>query len=88
MTDQNSTDPDARLAFEPLVRDFDLVEVQLPYDKWDLLQRERRPSLSDEARAWLDRWNAWDFACSPMEDEDRRLIRLGHYLGWSHSADR
>ena len=81
-------DVKARLGFEPLVSDFDLMEVQLPYDKWDMLQKERRPSLSDEARAWLDKWNVWDFACSPMDDAERRLIRLGHYLGWFHRSDR
>jgi len=83
-----SNDGETRLGFEPLVSDFTLDEVQLPYDQWDKLQRDRLPLLSDEARLWLGRWNAWDFACSPMDDDKRRLIRLGHYLGWYHSSAR
>jgi hypothetical protein len=83
-----TTNADGATRLEPNVSDFNLMEVRLPYDEWDLLQKEKRPSLSDEARAWLDRWNAWDFACSPMDDAERRLIRLGHYMGWFHCSDR
>jgi hypothetical protein len=83
-----SNDVDGAHRLEPLGSDFSLDEVRLPYDKWEKLQRERRSSLSAEARTWLDKWDMWDFACSPMADEERRLIRLGHYLGWFHYSDR
>lgn len=73
---------------EPLASDFSPAEVQLPYLQWDEIQRTRRASLGGDVRTWLDKWNQWDFANSPMDDEKRRLIRLGHYLGWLHSADR
>jgi hypothetical protein len=68
--------------------DFTLEEINLPYDKFNDLQMARYPILSDEARDWLNAWIRWDLACSPMNDENRRFIRMGHYLGWMHSIDR
>ena len=61
-------------------------ELCLPYNKWNELQEGRRERLREDVCAWLDQWNAWDLACSPMSDEKRRLIRLGHYLGWFHAC--
>lgn len=40
------------------------------------------PTISPEDDEWLNAWELWDLACSPMQDEERKLIRYGHYLGW------
>ncbi len=57
-------------------------ELQLPYTQWKALIEARRKSLSPVVRRWLGEWTAWDLACSPMDDANRRQIRYGHYLGW------
>ena len=35
-----------------------------------------------DVREWLSDWGSWDLACSPMNDNERKFIRYGHYLGW------
>jgi hypothetical protein len=56
------------------------AELTLPYDQWcDLLKWH---PLNDEDYLWLADWNAYDLACSPMDDNERRFIRYGHHLGW------
>lgn len=57
-------------------------ELLLPYDEWHKLANERRDTLRPATRDWLYAWGRWDLACSPMDDEKRRQIRYGHYLGW------
>lgn len=37
---------------------------------------------SSDLQEWLNAWNAWDFACSPLNDSERKQIRYGYYLGW------
>lgn len=41
-----------------------------------------RDELTEDESKWLDSWEEWDLACSPMDDAQRCLIRYGHYLGW------
>jgi hypothetical protein len=57
-------------------------ELQLRYTEWKALSNARRKRLSPGVLEWLARWQLWDLACSPMDDEQRRRIRYGHYLGW------
>lgn len=57
-------------------------ELTLPYKEWCTLVRERYPQLSTEVKEWLRKWDDWDLALSPMNDDNRRYIRRGHYLGW------
>jgi hypothetical protein len=38
--------------------------------------------LNATERQWLYQWELWDLACSPMDDNERRFIRYGHYLGF------
>lgn len=45
-----------------------------------------RPQLAKCEIEWLDAWDAWSLACSPMDDDLRRRIRYGHYLGWADHA--
>jgi hypothetical protein len=59
-------------------------ELTLGYTEWKRLVEKRRKQLAPEVRQWLGRWQSWDLACSPMDDNERRLIRYGHYLGWWH----
>jgi hypothetical protein len=62
--------------------DFEPDELQLRYSEWKTLVEARRAHLEPEVREWLDDWQLWDLACSPMNDDERRRIRYGHYLGW------
>lgn len=55
-------------------------DVMLPYNEFKARMDEIKPNGVD--REWLDEWESWDFACSPMDDNERKLIRYGHYLGW------
>lgn len=59
-------------------------ELQLGYTAWKALSESLRPRLAPSVRSWLAEWQLWDLACSPMDDNERRLIRYGHYLGWLH----
>lgn len=57
-------------------------ELMLGYNDWKPLSEARLKHLLPDVRAWLHAWKRWDLACSPMDDNERRLIRYGHYLGW------
>lgn len=57
-------------------------ELKLNYTEWTALVEQRRKHLSPGARLWLSDWSIWDLACSPMSDEERPMVRYGHYLGW------
>lgn len=59
-------------------------ELLLDYAAWSDLSEHRKKHLSADAREWLGAWTLWDFACSPMDDSERRLLRYGHWLGWWH----
>ncbi|MCC6506369.1 MAG: hypothetical protein IT475_13095 [Aquimonas sp.] len=62
-------------------------ELTLGYTEWKQLENERRKHLAPNVRQWLGQWNLWDLACSPMDDNERRQIRYGHYLGWWHREE-
>ena len=62
--------------------DFTPDELQLPYSEWKKLSEARRAKLEPEVSQWLNEWCLWDLACSPMNDDERRRIRYGHYLGF------
>ncbi|EZP75015.1 hypothetical protein H839_15983 [Parageobacillus genomosp. 1] len=54
-------------------------DLLVPYSKW----REINPEeLTNEEREWYREWESHDLSVSPMSDEERKLIRYGHYLGW------
>ena len=60
----------------------ELLASYLDWKKYsDAVEHKLRP----ETREWLYEWRMWDLACSPMNDDDRRRTRYGHYLGW-HAA--
>jgi hypothetical protein len=67
---------------EPQRDGFTPDELRLGYLEWKPLSEERKPYLAERIRRWLADWEIWDFACSPMNDDERRMIRYGHYLGW------
>lgn len=66
---------------------FSLDELTLPYGKWKALSEERLPQLDPAARRWLYAWNAWDLAANARNDDERRIERRGHYLGWFDAQD-
>ena len=55
-------------------------DVMLSYTGFKSRMLEIKPS--GKYRDWLNEWENWDLACSPMDDNERKLIRYGHYLGW------
>jgi len=55
-------------------------DVLLPYSEFKTRMVELNPVGKD--REWLNEWESWDLACSPMDDNERKLIRYGHHLGW------
>lgn len=61
--------------------------LRLPYDEWVSWLREHRDGLNVDQLLWLAAWSKWDLACSPMDDEHRRQIRYGHYLGFVHANE-
>jgi hypothetical protein len=63
---------------------FSTNELQLPYAEWKALAevRGKHPQLHPEVRKWLHAWRLHDLMSSPMDDDQRRVMRYGHYLGW------
>lgn len=57
-------------------------ELQLNFTAWSALVDSRRKDLDPNVREWLGRWRTWDLFSSPMDDNERRMIRYGHHLGW------
>lgn len=57
-------------------------ELQLSYTKFKALADSRKSTLDDEVKKWLWEWDRYDFATSPRDDDERRLIRYGHFLGY------
>lgn len=60
-----------------------IPHLRLNYTEWTRFVQENEATLSSEDKEWLRIWGGWDLACSPMDDEHRRLIRFGHYLGFT-----
>lgn len=63
-------------------RGFTPQELKLGFIEWTALIKSCRRHLSLDMRAWLADWTLWDLACSTMFDNERPLVRYGHYLGW------
>jgi len=62
-------------------------ELQLPYDEWERLVSQVVSTLAIQEIRWLDSWQAWDLACSSMDDDKRRYIRYGWYMGYIAKQD-
>lgn len=56
--------------------------LMLDYLSFNKLCKEKRNLLSSDVYAWLVSWEMLDLSLSPMDDEKRKLLRYGHYLGW------
>lgn len=57
-------------------------KLLLPYLEWKDYINNIKNELDKETLKWLKEWELWDLACSPMDDNERKLIRYGHHLGW------
>lgn len=68
-----------------MIDDFTPGELQANYT--DFVELCKAKKLNPGAHRWLSAWTLWDLACSPMDDDDRRRIRYGHYLGFFARAD-
>lgn len=60
-------------------------DLLLPYGGWEKRVTEVR--LMESEKRWLHAWNLHDLFTSPMDDEQRRYIRYGHYQGWFDALD-
>ncbi len=57
-------------------------ELLLPEDSWRELLR--KSILSAPLKKWLVEWSqVVERANSPMDSDERKLLRYGHYLGWN-----
>lgn len=54
-------------------------ELLLSFTEFKRLDKSK---LNKETLKWLIEWNIHDLAVSPIDDEQRKYIRYGHYLGW------
>lgn len=63
-------------------------ELSLPSREWNALLKQIGADLAEEERTWLNAWDSLNLAWSPMLDERRQLLRLGHYLGWFDRKER
>ncbi len=57
--------------------------LKMDYLDFQCFCLNNRHRLSPEEQAWLNEWESWDLACSPMDDNERKLIRYGHRLGYN-----
>lgn len=64
-------------------------QLKLNYNEFRLLmlKLKNEGKLNALDSEWLARWEAWNLACSPMDDSARGLIRFGHYLGFVHARE-
>ena len=62
-------------------------ELLLSYDSFQSLVEQIKPYLSKADDYWLLTWERIDLARSPMDDNNRRWLRYGHYLGWFNYDD-
>ena len=61
--------------------------LDLSYSEFKEWVHKNEKNLSKDDRLWLNRWDSWDMACSPMDDSERRQIRYGHFLCWFDGRD-
>lgn len=54
----------------------------LSYNEWKNFIHKEQKYFSFKAKDWLNEWNRLDLSLSPMDDEERKHMRYGHYLGW------
>ena len=55
-------------------------ELLLGYTDWQ--EFLKTAEFSKNEKKWLGEWETYDLAASPRDDNERRFIRYGHYLGW------
>ncbi len=67
---------------------FNYSQLTSDYSDWKNIVELSRKNLNNDMKEWLSSWELWDLACSPMSDEERKLIRYGHHLGWFHNNER
>lgn len=65
-----------------MLESFKPSELLSSYPEFKKISENRKKTLNKETKKWLKEWELWDLACSPMDDNERKLIRYGHYLGW------
>ena len=67
---------------------FSPSELKSSYSKFKEVTNSKFDSLDDETKEWLSEWSRYDLAISPIDDDERKVLRYGHHLGWfSHKAN-
>ena len=62
--------------------EFTAQDVELPYQEFKKLCNQVKDDLGPNNKEWLGIWEQWDLAVSPMPDEVRQKLRLGHWFGY------
>lgn len=57
-------------------------QLLLNYTEFTELTQKVKSELSVADQAWLAAWEMLDLSISPMDDEQRKYMRYGHYCGW------
>jgi len=68
---------------------FSPSELKSSYNKFEEIIKGKFDSLDDETKEWLSEWRRYDLAISPIDDNERKNLRYGHYVGWfSHKKNK
>lgn len=60
--------------------------LQLGYREFKQWVGENLNELDRNEREWLHDWESYDMVISPIDDEERRLARYYHCIGWFAKA--
>lgn len=61
-------------------------ELKLPYNEFKRISQQRL--LDEDTQDWLNEWNRYDLAISPIDDDTRKVLRYGHHKGWFACKNR
>lgn len=53
--------------------------------EFEKIKKDRKEELHSSVIEWLHEWGSFDLFNSPMDDNKRKFIRLGHFMGWNAS---
>lgn len=65
-----------------MLESFKPSELLSSYPEFKKISENRKKTLNKETKKWLKEWNLYDLAISPIDDNQRKYLRMGHYDGW------
>lgn len=79
-TDHAALQDIARRIYRAPLQGFTKEQLTLGYSEWAELVRTS--GVIGPVQHWLAQWTYLDLTLSPMDDDERRFMRYGHYCGW------